>query len=186
MNLSALYGLLASAWLLGILVSLLPLGRQRLLIALGAAGLALTPVLAGESPAMWLHGAIGAPSLTLVVLASRRVQGLPAWPGPASAAIVLAVAALFYPLALGLGPFDPYALGYQPLPILLALAALGLWLTWKRHDTWLLALGLGLAAYAAGMFGNLWDALLDPALAALAGGRLLTAAAGRLKMNPLS
>jgi hypothetical protein len=41
-------------------------------------------------------------------------------------------------------------------------------LWWKRLDAWLLILALDLAAYAGGLFANLWDALFDPLLVLLA------------------
>lgn len=181
MNFAALYGLLAGALLIGILVSQLPLGRRRLLLALGAAGLALTPLLGGESPAMWVHGAVGAPSLTLVLLACRRLAAAPqpALLTPPTAAFIVLAALIFYPPALGWGPFDPYALGYQPLPLLLAMLPLGGWLARRRHDAWLVILGLDLLAYAAGIFGNLWDALFDPVLVLLAALRLVGGIARR-------
>lgn len=176
MNAAALYGLLACALLVGALASFVPGGR-RLPLALGTAGLALTPLFGGESLATWLHGALGAPSLTLALLAAWRLAA-PARPSPldARAALaVLAAALVFYPLALGWGPFDPYGLGYQPLPFLAALLPLGTWLAWRRRDAWLLIIAVDLLAYAAGLFGNLWDALLDPLLALSALAVLLTA-----------
>lgn len=169
MTAAALFGLIACALLVGAGATLLPYGR-RLPFALGAAGFALTPLFGGESLAMWLHGCLGAPSATLVQLACWRIAA-PASPGrlPAPAAIgFMAVALIFYPLALGWGPFDPYGLGYRPLPLLLALVPLAAWLAWRRRDAWLLLLAIDLVAYAAGLFANLWDALLDPLLAVLA------------------
>jgi hypothetical protein len=40
-------------------------------------------------------------------------------------------------------------------------------LWWKRQDVWLLILAIDLAAYAGGLFANLWDALFDPLLVLL-------------------
>jgi hypothetical protein len=181
MNGTTLYGLLACAALLGIGISLLPHGWRRLPLAVGSASLALAPIIGGESPAMWVHGALGAPSLTLLLIAGKRLLA-PASPpllNRPAAALILGVALVFYPLALGLGPFDPYTHGYQPLTLLLALAPLGSWLAWRRHDTWLLVLSLDLLAYAAGVFGNLWDALFDPLVVLLAAISLLAGFARR-------
>lgn len=93
-----------------------------------------------------------------------------------------AVLGLFlYPLALGIGWFDPYALGYDPR---FAAAALILATPmWWHAPLRPLALWLTLALLAWG-YGvpesdNLWDQLLDPALFLIALGamarRLITA-----------
>lgn len=179
MSAAVLYGLLACAMLLGIGVGLLTHGWRRLPLVLGTAGLALAPLFSGESAAMWLHGGLGAPSLTLILLAGQglAMPASPSWLNRPAAVFVVGIALVFYPLALGWGPFDPYALGYQPLPLLLALMPLAGWLAWRRHDAWLLVLGLDLLAYAAGIFGNLWDALFDPLLVLVAAIRLLAALA---------
>ena len=71
---------------------------------------------------------------------------------------------MLYPLSLGLGPFDPFDLGYRPLPLLLLLAPLGFWLAWRRQDAALTLLGFDLLAYASGLFDNLWNACMDPLL----------------------
>ncbi|MBP5996310.1 MAG: hypothetical protein KA535_00015 [Azonexus sp.] len=160
MNPAAIYGWLAHAIVFGALVSLLPLGAKRRHVGLAAVPLAL---LAGI--ATLLHGFAGPPSATLLALAAWQLAGRGPSPlGQRPAWLVIGFAVLFYPLALGLGPFDPYAIGYQPWPLLLACGALaaGLW-KWRRND-WLLILALALAAYAGGLFANLWDALVDPLL----------------------
>ena len=81
---------------------------------------------------------------------------------------LLGFAAIFYTATLGFGPFDPYAPGYQPLPMLAAVAALGLLLWWRGQYAWLTILAIDLAGYASGLFANLWDALIDPLLVLLA------------------
>lgn len=166
MNPSAIYGWLAHAIVFGALVSLLPLGAKRRHVGLAAVPLAL---LAGI--ATLLHGFAGPPSATLLALAvwqlacrgASPLDQRPAW-------LVIGFAVVFYPLALGLGPFDPYAIGYQPWPLLLACGALAAGLWRCRRNDWLLILAVALAAYAGGLFANLWDALVDPllVLAALA------------------
>lgn len=170
MTLVAAYGLTASCLLIGAALSRLPWRHGRLLgiAAALASSLTLGP---------WLHGILGAPSFTLFLWAALTlaVPSRPALPGGRAAlALALALGAIiFYPLALGVGPFDPYALGYQPLPLLGALAALGAVLAWRRQGLWLVVLGADLAAYAAGLFPNLWGALFDPLLVLLAVTRLL-------------
>lgn len=164
MNLPAAYGLLAHALIFGALVSLLPLGELRPKAALLGTALAL---LVGIAPA--LHGIFGAPSLTLLQLALwqlARQQPSPLTFRPAAG--LLALALVFYPAALGWGVFDPYALGYQPWALLAALLPLALTLWWQKRTVALLILAVDLTGYAAGLFANLWDALLDPLLILLA------------------
>jgi hypothetical protein len=79
--------------------------------------------------------------------------------------ILIALAALaLYPMALGVGAYDPYRLGYgDPLFVsALLLLALAAWF-WKAT---LIALCIALAtlAWAVGWYesNNLWDYLLDP------------------------
>jgi hypothetical protein len=163
MNAAAAYGLLAHGVIFGALVALLPLGEMRARAALAATALAMA---VGIAPAM--HGFFGTPSLTLLLLATLQLAGQPAPLGVRPAQGLLAVALPFYATALGLGAYDPYALGYQPWALLALLAPLGIALWWNRQDVWLLILTLDLAAYAGGLFANLWDALFDPLLVLLA------------------
>ena len=169
MSASALYGWLAQAIVFGAAIALLPLGRWQRPAALGAIAVASVSGLAAA-----LHGFLGAPSATLLGLALWRLLNGGASPLTRKAAwVVVGAGAVFYPLALGLGPFDPYGLGYQPWPLLggLALAALVLWRV--GAGAWLLLLAGALAAYPLGLFANLWDALIDPLLVAVAIGTLL-------------
>lgn len=164
MNPLAAYGLLAHALIFGALVALLPLGPLRPRAALAATALAL---LVGIAP--WLHGSFGAPSLTLLQLALLRHAGHAPSPLNWRAALgLLLFSLLFYPLALGWSDFDPYALGYRPWPLLVALLPLAGLLYWRRRPLWLLILAIDLACHAVGLFPNLWDALLDPLLVLLA------------------
>ena len=163
MNTTAAYGLLAHGLIFGALVVLLPLGKMRARAALAATAMAM---LVGIAPAM--HGFFGTPSLTLLALATLQLADKPAPLGERAASGLLAFALFFYATALGLGAFDPYDLGYQPWALLALLAPVGIALWWKRQDVWLLILALDLAAYAGGLFANLWDALFDPLLVLLA------------------
>ena len=164
MNAQAAYGLLAHGLIFGALVSMLPLGELRSRAALLATALALV---AGIAPMM--HGTFGTPSLTLLQLALLQLANRT--PSPFSQRPALALflfGLLFYPAALGLGSFDPYALGYQPVPLLIALTPVAAALWWRKMNTWLIILAVDLAGYASGLFANLWDALLDPLLFMLA------------------
>ncbi len=166
---AAIYGLLAHGIIIGALVSLLPLlpqGGKRHYLGLAAIPLALLSGLAAL-----LHGFASTPSLTLLALAIWQLAGRTPSPlGYRQAWLLVGLAIVFYPLALGFGPFDPYAIGYQPWPLLLGCAALASVLLRYRRSDWLLILSAALAGYAGGLFVNLWDALIDPmlVLAALA------------------
>ena len=164
MNLAAAYGLLAHALIFGAITALFPFGELRSRVALAATTLAL---LVGVAPG--LLGLFGAPSATLLQLAILQLAGRQPSPLTRSAAGgLLAFSAIFYPTALGWGPFDPYALGYQPTPVLAALLPVGLALWWRRMHAWVAILAIDLLAYASGVFANLWDALFDPLLVLLA------------------
>ena len=171
MSAMALYGQAAAAVLLGAVVTLLPVPRRRL------AG-ALVAIAALFSLAPVLHGWMGSPSFTLTQLALLRLAKPHRSPalGNLPAALLAALACVFYPLALGVGPFDPFDLGYRPQPLLLLLAPIGLWLAWRREDMALILLGFDLLAYALGLFDNLLSAFFDPVLVLLAAIRLASQA----------
>jgi hypothetical protein len=164
MNALAAYGLLAHSVLFGALAVLIPFGDLRARVALAATTLSL---LVGIAPGM--HALFGTPSLTLLALAVLHLADRGPSPLSQRPAIgLLAFALPFYALSLGLGTFDPYALGYQPGLLLAALLPLGVALWWQRQDVWLAILAVDLAGYASGVFTNLWDVLLDPLLVLLA------------------
>ena len=160
MSATAIYGFVAHGVIFGAFVSLLPLGGKRRLL-----GLAAIPIALASGIAALMHGIAGTPSLTLLALAIWLLAGKTRSPLTQRSALILFAFALpFYTMALGFGPFDPYAIGYQPLPLLAASLPLALLLWWHRLDGWLLILALALAGYASGLFANLWDALFDPLL----------------------
>jgi len=164
MNALAAYGLLAHGLIFGALAALLPLGELRPKAALAATGLAL---IGGIAPIM--HGAFGTPSVTLLLLALLQLANRTPSPFTYRPALGLLLFALpFYAASLGWSSFDPYALGYQPWPLLGALIPVGLALFWRKFDLWLIILAVDLAAYASGIFANLWDVLFDPLLVLLA------------------
>ena len=163
MNASAAYGLLAHGLIFGALVALLPLGLLRRHAALGATALAL---LGGIAPA--LHGIFGMPSMTLLGIALLQLAERPVQLSPRFALAVLLPGIALYALPVRWAGFDLYALGYQPVSLLVAIAVLGLLLWHQRHYRLLGVLSVSLAAYAAGLFDNLWDALIDPLLILLA------------------
>lgn len=88
--------------------------------------------------------------------------------------VALAAAAL-YPMALGLGLFDPYRLGYGNPWLLGGLLLLALTAVFRRLPLVALTVALAVFAWSVGWYesGNLWDYLLDPLLAIYAIGALL-------------
>ncbi len=84
------------------------------------------------------------------------------------------IGVLLYPTALGLGPFDPYAMGFANplLPLLLSTAAAVVWWRGQRATAVVLLAVLGSWLLALGESQNLWDYLLDAWLWLYALGRL--------------
>jgi hypothetical protein len=164
MSATALYGFVAHGIVFGAFIMLLPLGERQRMLAFAA-----IPVALATGIASFMHGFAGTPSLTLLALAVWQL--IASSPSPLTgrpALILLAFALPFYAMALGVGPLDPYASGYQPLPLLAASLPLGALLWWRRLDVWLLILALAFAGYASGLFANLWDVLFDPLLVLVA------------------
>lgn len=127
----------------------------------------------GLGAVQWLRSLFGDLSLlTWVVLAhilSQRLLGrelLRADSKKLLLAGTVLVGVVFYPLALGLGQFDPYQLGYAPqaLGIVIFVVAAALWL--RQHAALAITLLLPLLAFHTGWFesSNLWDYVLDPLL----------------------
>jgi hypothetical protein len=77
---------------------------------------------------------------------------------------ILIAGLLFYPLALGLGMFDPYRLGYGNLWFMLVLSGLAAWSSLRYSTLFALCIASAVAAWSVGWHesANLWDYLLDP------------------------
>ena len=73
---------------------------------------------------------------------------------------------VFYPLALGVSPIDPYGWGYQPfyLAIVLLVVALLFWGSKQRLLAWLMVAVVACHQLRLLESENLWDYLLDPFL----------------------
>lgn len=85
--------------------------------------------------------------------------------------LCIAVAACgLYPMALGVGMFDPYTWGYGELQFIAVLLLLAVLAWWKRLPQIALSITLATFAWALGWYesGNLWDYLLDPFVAVYA------------------
>ena len=126
--------------------------------------------LSGMPLARWLAGVVDHWSVpTTALLASaciqrfvgiellRRKDRQAAWLFGALAGIFL------YPLSLGLGPFDPYSLGWHFGPLFVSVAALASVLILRRNRFGVV-LVLAIAAWhlRAVESGNYWDCLVDP------------------------
>ena len=145
------------------------------------AGTANIPVVA------YVRGVSSDVSITLVALACFALfrDALPSFGDSEKTPVVVAVlaaAVLLYPMALGLGDWDPYRLGWGHPGMWTSLLALVVvcWLNGWRLLPALVALAL--LAWAAGLLesGNLWDYLLDPWLVVVACINCVKAVATRL------
>ena len=181
MNFTDLTGLIGSASIIASSALLLPsvkrLAKPRLAMLLGAIFVyALLPI-TGISLAAYLRGGIGDVSITTLLLLCSVL----AKPRLSCATLdnknrlalfgFIALAALaLYPMALGIGAYDPYRLGYgnTPFVIIVLLIALAAWY-WKIY--WVtLCITCAMIAWSIGWYesNNLWDYLLDPFVAGYA------------------
>ena len=175
----------AAAAIAAVLLGLPGIARLRrahpvssLLAALVAA---LVPI-GGLPAAGYVRGILGDLSVTTVLLLLRSllrpVLGWPAIDARSRLALQVLVAAgglVLYPLALGLGPFDPYRLGYANPWFLGGLLALAVAAGLRRLTLVAWCLALAVLAWAVGVYEsrNLWDYLVDPLVAAWGLGALL-------------
>ena len=81
-------------------------------------------------------------------------------------AIVLLLAVTLYPMALGVGAYDPYALGFRPWALLTVIAALGVLATLRGYLVSKTIVVVVLIGYWLRVLDsqNLWDYLIDPIL----------------------
>ncbi len=135
----------------------------------------------GELPlAGYLRGGIGDLSITscllLALAVAYRLRGRPPFrPQALPLGLLVAAALVLYPMALGVGPSDPYRLGWGDPLFLTGLLALALLAVWQRLPAVALGIALGVAAWSVGWYesSNLWDYLLDPLLAIYAAAALV-------------
>lgn len=139
-------------------------GWRRPLFAALAAGIAVVPW-GGLPIAGYLRGVTGDLSVTTLVLLSMGFAGgLERRERLALSLFVITAALFLYPMALGLGPFDPYRLGFSPRGLLVALFGVALFASLREHYVLLLCVAGAVLAHALGLFesSNLWDYLVDP------------------------
>lgn len=158
--------------------SRLGMGTRQSVLAAVMVG-AFVPLGGGLPLAAYLRGLIGDLSVTslllLLLYLARLVRGV-ALPAAVLAGretllgLVAVTAAVFYPLALGWGSFDPYRLGYGSYGMLAVLLLLALAAVLRGAVLVAIALALAVLAWSAGWYAstNLWDYLLDPLLSVYA------------------
>jgi len=139
-------------------------GRRRIVFTALAAGIAVVP-LGGLPIAGYVRGVTGDLSMTtLVLLSVGFAGGLERKERLAVSRLVVMAAVFLYPMALGLGPFDPYRLGFSPRGLLVVLFGVAVFAWLRELYVLLLCVGSGVLAHALGLFEsqNLWDYLVDP------------------------
>lgn len=193
-NFTDLTGLAGVASAMAASLLLLPgmarLAKTHLAIATGAFFVVVLIPFSGFPLAAYVRGITGDLSITAMVLLWCALSR--PWAGSGAAGskhrlallvLIALVAVTLYPLALGLGAFDPYRLGYGNQAFVAALlpVALAAWF-WKYY---LAALCIALAtfAWAIGWYesGNLWDYLLDPFVSVYALAAIMVHAVKMLK-----
>lgn len=156
---------LIAAWLINRVALRLPL-CIRAVVVMGGAGFILLQFDNGLSAAMAMRALWGDPSITTMQLLALSIAGRPASIGRTPAIALAIIGIVFYVLALGLGDFDPYRIGFAagPLVVVLAGAAAATW--WRGQPLYLWLLTVDLAAFGLGIMesNNLWDYLFDPLL----------------------
>ena len=115
----------------------------------------------------YVRGVTGDLSVVLTLLLWSAVM-LPSHPIPMGFRVALiCIALMFYPLALGLGMFDPYVWGYGSLGFLIGVVLFALLcglFGWTK-GVWIFAIAIIAWAGHLHESTNLWDYLLDPLLA---------------------
>ena len=193
-NLTDLTGLVSIASAASVFMLLLPgmadMTKPRLALLLAAVFVLMLIPFGGMPLAAYVRGVTGDLSITTLALlwCALLQPGLKQLSQQNKQSrhtllILIALAALaLYPMALGVGTFDPYRLGYSN-PLFVAALLLIAVTTWFRRF-YLVALCITLAtlSWAIGWYesDNIWDYLLDPFVAIYALSVVIT---GAVKMH---
>jgi len=159
----------ATAAALLLLPGMAKLARPRRALLLGAVFVLMLIPFGAMPFAAYVRGMTGDLSITTLVLLYCAM--LRPWCGAARSrhrfallGLVALASIAFYPMALGVGAYDPYQLGYGNLPFVAVLLLLAL-ATWLRGYALItLCIALATLAWAVGWYesDNLWDYLIDP------------------------
>lgn len=196
-QLTDMTGLASSAVAMAAVAAMLPgISRipkpYRIGLACTIAIVALIPF-GGLPLAAYVRGAIGDLSIaSLILLLSVILSRLAGWQlfdaqNRFALLILVAFAALgLYPLALGIGIFDPYRLGYGNIWLMSVLLIVALAACFRQLQALALAIALTVFAWGVGWYesSNLWDYLLDPLLAIYAICALLRRGMQMLRKQP--
>ena len=126
---------------------------------------------AGMPLAAYVRGVTGDLSITTLLLLWAAL--LRPWCGETNSdhrfalLTLIALAALvLYPMALGVGAYDPYRLGYGDPLFTVALLLLALFAWFRKFTLIALCIACATLAWVVGWYesDNLWDYLLDPFL----------------------
>ena len=185
-NFTDITGLASSAVAMTAMVVRLPavarLPRVHFALLACATAIAVLIPLGGLPLAAYVRGWIGDLSITSLVLLLiailRPLCGCPSSDIEAKTAlfILIAFAALgLYPMALGIGYFDPYRLGYGNPWFMGGLLLVALAACFRQIPLAAFSIALAVLAWSIGWYesSNLWDYLLDPLLAIYATSALL-------------
>lgn len=132
--------------------------------------------------AAYLRGIVGDLSVTSIILLAvwlgnslfdwRLFNEYKKW---LPQSVIAITAVIFYPLALGIGYFDPYRLGFGNIWFLGALFLLTIAAYFQRYFLLAFCIALAVLAWSVGWYEstNLWNYLLDPFVAIYAIGALV-------------
>jgi hypothetical protein len=179
----------ATAASLLLLPGIARINKSHLTILLGALFVLMLIPLNGMSLAAYVRGVTGDLSITTMVLLWCAM--LRPWFGCVAVEtkhrfallILIALAALvLYPMAMGVGAYDPYRLGYGNPQFITTLLLLALAAWFWKSTLIALCVAFAILAWAVSWYesDNLWDYLLDPFVAIYALCAIVIHAAKRL------
>ena len=174
-NFTDLTGLASVASAIAASLLLLPWITRRtqshLAMLLGALFLLVLIPFSGMPLAAYMRGVTGDLSITTLLLLGCALLkpggGVAQCNNRFPLLILIALAALvLYPMALGVGAYDPYRWGYGNPQFLAVLLLLALFACLRKSPLIALCIAFAIIAWAVGWYesDNLWDYLLDPFL----------------------